>query len=556
DEVLVSVGDVVERGRLLLRFTPSGDATDIKAAAAPVDLDAVRQDLRELRARLEMTLDAQRPVAVARRHARGLRTARENVYDLCDSDSFQEYGQLIVAAQRRVKTLDELQHTTPADGLVAGFGTVNAELFGPLKTRCAVLAYDYTVLAGTQGLFNHKKTDRVLSVAHRQALPVIFFCEGGGGRPSDTDFQDIVASTLDVHTFATYAASSGQAPRIGIASGPCFAGNAVLFGSSDITIATRSANIGMAGPAMVTAGGLGACRTQDIGPIDVQAVNGVVDLVAADEAEAVELARRALSFFQGVASNWTVTDQRMLRHAVPEDRKRAYDVRPIIDVIFDENSFLELRRDYGPGMITGFARLEGRPVGLYANDPRHLGGAIDADGAQKAARFMLLCDAFGLPLVSLCDTPGFMVGPAHEREASVRRSSRMLVVAASLSVPTVMVCLRKGYGLGAQAMAGGSFCSPMLNVAWPTGEFGPMGLEGAVQLGFRKQLAAAPNAAAQKALFEREVGRLYEVGKALSTASMMEIDAVIDPADTRPTLVRALASFVPQPRRSRFVDVW
>ncbi|MEO1337880.1 MAG: carboxyl transferase domain-containing protein, partial [Myxococcota bacterium] len=304
DDVLVRVGDVVEKGQPLLRFTARDDEGK-QTTRRQVDLDTERPDLVELRDRLALTLDAQRPAAVAKRHDRGLRTARENVDDLCDEGSFQEYGQLIFAAQRRVRPIEELQKTTPADGLVAGFGTVNAPVFGPQEARCAVLAYDYTVLAGTQGLFNHKKTDRVLTVAHKHKTPVIFFCEGGGGRPSDTDLQDIVASTLDVHTFATYAACSGQAVRIGIASGPCFAGNAVLFGSSDITIATRTAYIGMAGPAMVEAGGLGACRVQDIGPIDVQATNGVVDRVAADEAEAVGQARQALSYFQGPVSKWT-----------------------------------------------------------------------------------------------------------------------------------------------------------------------------------------------------------------------------------------------------------
>ncbi len=557
EAVFAAPNAVVDPGQELLTLAATGEGADVVPTDPGRALDEIRPDLAELNERRARTLDAARAPAVAKRKARGMRTARENVDDLCDPGSFQEYGQLAVAAQRRVKSLDELVDTTPADGIVAGFGTVNADTFGPEGARCAVLAYDYTVLAGTQGLFGHKKTDRVLELAQAYETPVAFFCEGGGGRPSDTDMQDIVASTLDVHTFATYAAGSGAGVRIGIANGPCFAGNAVLFGSSDITIATRTAYIGMAGPAMVEAGGLGACRVDDIGPTDVQAANGVVDVVADDEAHAVHLTRRLLGYFQGPTRPGLVADQRRLRHAVPEDRKRVYEVRPVIETLFDSDSFIELRRPYGPAMITGLARIEGRPIGVYANDPMFLGGAIDAEAAEKAARFMQLCDAFGLPLVSLCDTPGFMVGPEHERQATVRRASRMLVVAAHLRVPTVMVCLRKGYGLGAQAMAGGSFWSPVFNVSWPTGEFGPMGLEGAVELAFRKQLAAAPTAEARQALFDREVGRLYGVGKALSTASVLEIDAVIDPADTRQAMLRALATFPtrPPPQR-RFVDVW
>ena len=556
-EVDASIAKVAATGeRLVLLRLAEGEADEGPTAEAR-DLDEIRPDLARLRERLATTLDEARPKAVTKRHTRGFRTARENVSDLCDEGSFQEYGQLTVAAQRRVRSMEDLIASTPADGLIAGFATVNAELYGPEAARCAVLAYDYTVLAGTQGMMNHKKTDRVLDLAREWRVPVAFFCEGGGGRPSDTDLLDIVASTLDVQTFATYAAGSGGAPRIGIVAGPCFAGNAVLFGSSDITIATRQSFIGMAGPAMIEAGGLGACRVEDVGPIEVQSTNGVVDLVADDEPDAVRLTRQVLGYFQGRTTEWACGDQRALRHAVPQNRKRVYDVRPVIDLIADAGTFLELRRRYGAGMITGFARIEGRPVGVIANDPKVLSGAIDAEGAEKAARFMLLCDAFGLPILSLCDTPGFMVGPEHERAATVRRASRMLVVAANLQVPLVMVCLRKGYGLGAQAMAGGSFWCPAMNVSWPSGEFGPMGLEGAVQLAFRKKLEAAPDEAARKALFDREVGRLYDVGKAVSTASMLEIDAVIDPVETRSVVMRALTTFRrSEAPRARFVDVW
>ena len=497
---------------------------------------------------------------MAKRHARGHRSARENVADLCDSDSFIEYGQLVVAAQRLRRSLDDLMDNTPADGLVAGFGTINADDFGEEVGRAAILAYDYTVLAGTQGGFNHKKTDRVLELARDWRVPVVFFTEGGGGRPGDTDFAKVQAATLDVMTFATFASASGVAPRIAINNGRCFAGNAVLFGCADVTIATKDSSIGMGGPAMIEGGGLGVHAPDEVGPMDVQTANGVVDILAEDEADAVRAAKKLLGFFQGTARDWACADQTLLRAVVPEDRKRVYDMRDAIALLADTDSFLELRAGYGVGMLTGFLRIEGRPFGLIANNPHHLGGAIDAEAAEKAARFLQLCDAFDVPVLSLCDTPGFMVGPEYEKQATVRRASSLMVVGASLSVPVFMVCLRKGYGLGAQAMAMGSFHVPNLTVAWPTGEFGPMGLEGAVRLGYRKELEAAGSEAEKQALFDKLVAAFYENGKAISVASFHEIDAVIDPAETRRWLLRALKSMptgAPDKKPKRpFIDSW
>ncbi|MEO1228700.1 MAG: carboxyl transferase domain-containing protein [Myxococcota bacterium] len=541
--VEVSVGDVVSPGDLLVVLDASASEGPYEERKAAVDLNYVRPDLGRLREKLALTEDTARPDAIRKRHARGGRSARENIADLCDPGTFLEYGQLTVAAQRRVRPLEELERATPADGLVAGFGVVNGERFGEEGGRCAVLAYDYTVLAGTQGMMNHKKTDRVLDLASSWEVPVVFFCEGGGGRPSDTDQTEIVASTLDVATFATFAGGGGRSPRLSIAHGPCFAGNAVLFGCADFTIATRASFVGMAGPAMVEAGGLGAWKVQDLGPIDVQSANGVVDVVAEDEADAARLARTLLSFFQGSIEPGPAPDARLLRHVVPEDRKRTYSMRDIIRGWVDIDSFVELRSGSAPGLIVGLGRLEGAPVAVYANDPSYLGGALDAAASDLAAWFFGLAERFRVPLVGLCDTPGFMVGPEAEREGTVRAASRMMLAAGRLTVPLVMVGIRKGYGLGAQAMAGGSFWRPALTVAWPSGEFGPMGLEGAVQLALRKELEAANDEAARKALFDAAVAKLYEAGEAVSTARVLEIDAVIDPAETRPTLLRALRAF-------------
>jgi len=521
-----------------------------------VDLDAIRPDLAEALARIGLGLDAARPDAVARRRKLNMRTARENVEALVDPGSFIEYGALAIAAQRRRRTVEDLMVNTPADGLITGIGAVNGALFDETRSRCAILAYDYTVLAGTQGGLNHKKTDRILEVVEREHLPVIWFAEGGGGRPGDTD--GIGATGLDVPSFEAFAALSGLAPRIGVVAGRCFAGNAVFFGCCDVTIATRNSTIGMAGPAMIEGGGLGVYLPEEVGPIEVQTKNGVGDLVAEDEVEAAELAKRVMAYFQGPIADWSCADQRLLRRAIPENRLRVYDIRALIELMVDTGSFLELRSAFGRGMITGLARVAGRPMGLIANDPRFLGGAIDSDGATKAARFMQLCDAFELPILSLCDTPGFMVGPESEKTAPIRHGSRMFIVAAAMSAPIFSIVLRKGYGLGAQAMTGGTFPASFFTVAWPTGEFGGMGLEGAVRLGYSKELAAETDPVAQKALFDSLVAKSYERGKAVNVAQTVEIDAVIDPMASRDWILRGLKSMKPRPPggRRRYIDAW
>ena len=543
--VNLQVGDVAEEGGIVLTIEAGAVAAAAQEDAQRIDDgDLIRADLAELQTRLARTQDAARAEKMARRHNQGYRSARENIADICDADSFVEYGQMTVAAQRQRRELDDLIDNTPADGLVAGFGTINADLYGEDAARAAVLAYDYTVLAGTQGLFNHKKTDRVLEIAAEWQVPMVFYTEGGGGRPGDTDASKISGGGLDVMTFATWAKASGVAPRIAVNNGYCFAGNAVLFGCADVTIATKASHIGMGGPAMIEGGGLGQVAPTDIGPMDIQTENGVVDLLAEDEAEATAMAKQLLGYFQGSVPQFDCADQRALRHIIPEDRKRAYDMRAAIEGIADTGSFMELRRAYGKGMITGFMRIEGKPFGLIANNPAHLGGAIDAEAAEKAGRFVQLCDAFRLPIVSFCDTPGFMVGPEHEKFATVRRASNMLVAGASLSVPVFMLVLRKGYGLGAQAMGMGSLHVPQMTLAWPTGEFGPMGLEGAVRLGYSKEIAAAGGEGTQEgdALFNKLLGAMIANGKALNAAMFHEIDAVIDPMETRATLLRALRS--------------
>ena len=529
-----------------------------KAADREDDLDFIRPDLKEVRERHSAGLNERRPEAVARRRQKNQRPVRENVQDLCDG-RFLEYGALAIAAQRQRRSLEDLVSQTPADGLVAGVGEVNGALFPESRGRCMVMAYDYAVLAGTQGFFNHKKMDRLLKLTHEQRLPLVLFAEGGGGRPGDVDAAGVMVAGLDLSTFARFAGLSGRVPVIGLVSGPCFAGNAALLGCCDVTIAAQNSSIGMGGPVMIEGGGLGVFKPEEVGPIEVQTKNGVVDIAVADDVEMVSVAKKYLSYFQGPIAQWEAADQRRLRRLVPDQRRRVYDVRTVIRTVADTDSFLELRPRFGPGLVTGFIRIEGRPLGVMANNCKHIAGAIEAEGADKAARLMQICNAHGLPILSLCDTPGFMVGPEVEHRAQVRHVCRMFVVGAHVTVPYFTVVLRRGYGLGAMAMAKGGFHESFFTISWPTGEFGGMGLEGAVKAGFKKELEAIKDAQEREALYNRLVAELYERGKAINMASHLEIDAVIDPADTRKWITQGLKS-VPEngPREAGrdFVDPW
>jgi acetyl/propionyl-CoA carboxylase alpha subunit/acetyl-CoA carboxylase carboxyltransferase component len=556
--ITVSEGATVPEAYPLAFIEPAEVEPPEAEATTQIDLERERPDLAEVHRRHAITLDAARPNAVERRRQAGQRTARENIADLCDPDSFVEYGALQLAAQRQRRSLEDLIERTPADGLVAGVGKINGHLFDEARSRCIVMAYDYTVLAGTQGFQNHRKKDRMFELAERLRFPVVFFTEGGGGRPGDTDAPGVAG--LDCMAFHLFGRLSGLVPLVGINSGRCFAGNAAILGCCDVVIASGNSNIGMGGPAMIEGGGLGVFRPEEVGPMSVQVANGVVDIAVSDEAEAVSAARRYLSYFQGTTSPWECPDQRQLRAVIPENRLRVYEVRRVIETLADTGSVLELRRGFGVGMVTALIRIEGRPFGVIANNPKHLAGAIDSAGADKAARFMQLCDAFDIPILLLCDTPGMMVGPEVEKTALVRHCCRMFVIGSTLSVPCFTIVLRKGYGLGAQAMAGGSFKAPLFTVSWPTGEFGGMGLEGAVKLGFRKELAAIEDPEERRRLFEQMVARAYERGGALNTASHFEIDDVIDPAESRRWILSLLGSFAPPAPRSHkkrpCIDTW
>ncbi|MCG6207613.1 biotin/lipoyl-binding protein [Rhodopseudomonas sp. HC1] len=556
--IVTADGVTLMQGEAILYLEPLDVEGDQAAEEAEIDLDHIRPDLAEVMARQGNTLDENRPDSVGRRRKTNQRTARENIAQLVDDGSFMEYGSLAIAGQRRRRALDDLIKNTPADGLVAGVATVNAKQFGEHDARCMVISYDYTVLAGTQGHMNHKKIDRMLTLVEQWRLPLVFYAEGGGGRPGDTDRLGLTG--LDGPSFVQFARLSGLVPVVGVVSGYCFAGNAAMLGCCDVIIATQNASIGMGGPAMIEGGGLGVYHPAEVGPVSFQSPNGVVDILVEDEEEATRVAQKYLSYFQGPIADWRAADQRLLRRAIPENRLRVYDIRAVIELIADEDSVLELRRDFGVGIITAFIRIEGKPFGLIANNPKHLGGAIDAPAGDKAARFLQLCDAFDIPIVSLCDTPGFMVGPEAEKTAIVRHVARMFVTGASLTVPLFGIVLRKGYGLGAQSMIGGGFHASFFTAAWPTGEFGGMGLEGYVRLGFRKEMEAIADPVERETYYKNKVAEMYANGKATSIASVFEIDNVIDPAETRRWIMAGLRSVPTPPERTErkrpCVDTW
>ncbi len=573
----VQPGDLADAGQALVQLrllapAPSSDAGRAAVAGAPPLAQAaaaaepdLAPQLQRLRERQALLADGARPEAMARRHAQGRRSVRENLADLLDAGSFTEYGAMAIAAQRSRRPLDELQRQTPADGVITGTGTVAGR-------PVAVMAYDYTVLAGTQGLWGHAKSDRLLELCQRHRLPLVLLAEGGGGRPGDVDAQ--IVAGLHCSTFARLAALAGQVPVVGIVAGRCFAGNAALLGCCDLIIAVEGASIGLGGPAMIEGGGLGRVEADAVGPVDDLAHAGVVDVRVPDEAAAVAVARQYLAMVAAAPagraanrqgsdvndfSSLSEIDPTPLRHAVPQRRQTVFDPHPIVCTVMDAGSVLELRPEFGRSVITVLARLHGRAVALACSQPAHLGGALDAPSCDKLARFMQLADAHGLPLITLVDSPGFMVGPASERTGMVRHAGRLFVNAAALRVPVASVVLRRGYGLGAMALTAGHFHAPVATCAWPAGEFGGMGLEGAVRLGHRKELEAAGDEAAREALFQRLLAEALARGQALNMASHLEIDEVIDPAESRARIASVLpaGSYAGRAGKKRScIDTW
>ncbi len=510
-----------------------------KSKASEEELGGPRPDLAAVIEAKAATLDEARPQAVAKRAATGQRTARQNIADMIDAGSFQEYGQLSTPAFGYLEGA--------ADGPVIGTATMDG-------ARIAIAAYDYTVHGGSQSTISHAKFDRMLHVVHELRLPLVLWAEGAGWRAHD----DNINARFYEETFAMMARLSGHVPTVSIVAGRCFAGNANLVGLCDTVIATRAATLGMAGPPLVEAA-LGVKMTpEELGPAALHEEAGGIDVLAEDEAEAARIARQYLGYFGGPGAPGAAPDTLALRGVVPENRRRAYDVRKVIDGIADVGSILELRPRFGRAAVVALVKVEGRPMGVIANQPMVLAGAMDSPACDKIARFIQLCDAHDIPKLYLVDTPGLMIGRETEATALVRHSARVLTANTNATTPFMTVVLRKAYGVGMYVM-GSLAIRPSLLVGWPTAELGSMGLEGAAKIVHRKALEALPDEKARRAR-EREIADdLLRQNTALTMARRFEVDDIIDPAETRAAVVRFLTSLPPvHPRtgRKRIVDNW
>ena len=580
--VHVAEGDSILREGTLADVDTSVDDTPEAPPAANIDTTEIRTDLAELNERRAYIHDEARPEKIERRHAKGQRTPREDIDQLLDPGTFREYGPLVTAGSWQKQQW--LRETTPTDGIVMGIGEVNGDQFGPDSARVAVAHYDYTVVAGTQGGRGHYKQDRLFEMARRYRLPIIMFAEGGGGRPgisggeaaqksataargvTGADAIDKAAMAgggvgMDTFTFTEFSFLSGLVPMVGVNSGRCFAGNTALLACCDVIIAAENSTIAMGGPAMIEGGGLGIYTPEEVGPMSFQVPNGVVDILVPDDEAAVETAKQYLSYFQGTVSKWQAPDQTPLRFMVPEDRDGMYDMRQVIRTLADEGSVLEIREAFGPAIITAFVRIEGVPLGLIASNPQHYSGAIDSDAADKAARFMQLCDTFDIPILSLIDCPGTMSGPEYEDQALVRHFARLFTTGANIEVPFFCVVTRKSYGLGALGMSGASSLTPMFTIAWPTAEFSGNRLEALAALSAHADTGEDADADQRASAYREHLSTYVESARAVNSGGThYGVDDVVDPADTRAWIVQGLRSIPPQPVRTEKkrpnVDTW
>jgi acetyl-CoA carboxylase carboxyltransferase component len=497
-------------------------------------------ELHEARAK---AYDAARPEVVEKIHARGRLTARERIDAVLDPGSFVETGVLAGGE-------DE-----PAGGLVGGFGT----LYGK---PIAISSYDYSVWGGTQTAVNHSKIDRIMDLSFRHRWPFVCFADGGGARAQGLAGrgwgQAGMSNTLG--TFDGLATLSGWVPIVSVVSGRSFAGNASIAGFSDVVFATKGSAIGMGGPPLVEAA-LGLKVTpEELAPSEMHEKSGGIDLLIEDDEQGAELVRRYLAYFlieqtEGVVSPTHET----IRSIVPDNRRGVYDMRKVIHALADADSVFELRPNWAISAITALARLGGYPIAIIANQPRSpIAGAIDADAADKLARFIQLADAFDIPILSLMDNPGFMLGPKAEQGGIARHHARPLLAQVNRTVPLFLVHIRKAYGLGPMAM--GSMQQPTdLRLAWPTVEAGGMALEGAAALIQRKEIAAAGGQQEAREMRDELAAKMRERSLALNAARSYSYDEVIDPAETRDRVIRML-SFIPKPpareRRKHYIDSW
>jgi len=490
-----------------------------------------------VRARHAALTDEGRPKAVAKQRARNSLTARERVTLLLDEGAeFLEYGAL---ARPMSPDLE-----APAEGVVVGTGMMHGHTVG-------VISYDYTSLGGSQGPLGHQKLDRVLGIATARQCPVVLIAEGGGGRAQE---MGVVRPAPD--DFRKLARLSGRVPIVAIAPGRAFAGHANLLGMADVIIAVRSAVIGIAGPPLVKAA-MGIDQTpEDIGAVEIHERVGTVDVTVDDDVQAIETARHYLDLL--MHPDVLVEDvedpevPELLRTVVPENPRQAFDVRAVIDLLADPGTVLELRASFAGAAVTTLGRIGGRSVGFVANNSVVRAGSIDSDAADKMARFIRLCDAFGLPLVFLCDSPGFLIGRDAEEEALIRHSSRMMFALAAATVPLLTVIVRRAYGLAYMVMGSQSW-DPLFHVLWPTAEYGAMGLQGGAAI-----TAGSSTSGNGARATDDIVAELEEFGSAFRMAERLQTDDVVDPGDTRRLLINALADAPVRVTQERWhqIDPW
>lgn len=496
--------------------------------------DASKELRAELRRRRELVEDAGRPGAIERQHELGKLSARERIVRLVDDGRFREFGALVDAARGAP---GQEQLVAPADGVVTGIGDIDGR-------PTAIMSFDFTVFGGSNGTAGGLKVARCCERARHDGMPLIMLLDGGGHR-----IQEGLDSHHFAHGFSVFQQMvdlSGYVPVVAVMLGPGFAGPSNFAALADFVVMVRGmSTMGIAGPALVRAATGERLSKEELGGADVQARLGVTDLAVDTEHEALDAVRVFLGYLPSNTGLAPPSDQAFAPRAgtdistlVPADTSQAYDVYRVVEALADGDSVYELKSEHAPNVVTSLVRLGGRPVGVVANQPLHLGGALDSPACEKAAHFISLCDAFGVPLLFLIDVPGFLVGAESAATQLARRSGRLLFELGQATVARFSVVLRKGYGAAYIAMAGGRSFSADLALAWPTAEICAMSVEGAVDVAYRREVEAAEDPAARRA--ELIDGFRAQIGPFLA-AQGFGIDEVIDPVETRPVLLDALA---------------
>ena len=489
-------------------------------------------ELQEKKAKVREMGGAER---VQRQHDQSKLTVRERLDLLFDEGTFVEFG---ILGHHQSQSPAMQGKFTPADGVVTGIGDIDGR-------KACVIAYDFTVMAGSMGMVTEIKASRMRELALRERVPLIWLVDSAGARIQEAT-GSMFARTGDL--FREQVIMSGVVPQVAAMVGPGAAGTAYIPGLADfVPMVKGTSNMALAGPHLVKAAVGEDVSAEDMGGSKVHTkFSGVADLEVADDPSCIDAIRKYLSFFPSsntgdlpITETTDPIDRRAeeLYDIVPANPRQAYDIHKVIAAIADDGDFFPMKPDFARNLVTGFARFGGRPVGIVANQPKFLGGALDVNSADKAARFVWLCDAFSIPLLFLMDCPGFLVGSAVEKQGIIRHGAKMLFAVAEATVPKVTLVLRKGYGAGYYVMNGRAY-EPDYIAAWPTAEISVMGPEGAVNIIFRKQIEAMPEEEQNEAR-NNMVAMIREQISPYIAAGWSFIDDLIDPADTREVVVRA-----------------